>query len=157
MRLIAWDQASINAGWAIFDNDKYIDGGVITKDKKIPIIERIPQMATAICTKIKESGADAVVIEGVQTQSNQKTVIDLARLQGGIMMWCSIKNIPLYILTPTEWRKILGYKMGPKVPRAELKQQSLDYAKEHFGVESGSEDMIEAVCIGAAANKLYNT
>lgn len=154
MRIIAWDQASINSGWAIFDNGEYIDSGVITKDKKVPIIDRIPQMATAICTKIKESDVDAVYIEGVQTQSNQKTVIDLARLQGGIMMWCSIKKIPVYILTPTEWRKILGYNLGPKVPRAELKQQSLDYVKEHFGVESGSEDMIEAICIGAAASTL---
>lgn len=154
MRLIAWDQASINAGWAIFDDGKYVDGGVITKDKKIPIIDRIPEMAASICAKIKESGADMVYIEGVQTQSNQKTVIDLARLQGGIMMWCNIKKIPLHILTPTEWRKILGYRMGPKVPRAELKQQSLDYVKEHFGIESGSEDMIEAVCIGAAASIL---
>ena len=70
------------------------------------------------------------------------------------MMWCSVKKIPLHILTPTEWRKILGYNMGPKVPRSELKQQSLDYVKEHFGLESDSEDMIEAVCIGAAASTL---
>ena len=153
-KLIAFDQASLVSGWAIFEDGTYIDSGVITKSNKIPIIDRVPQMAAAICKKIKESGADTVYIEGVQTQSNQRTVIDLARLQGGIMMWCSIKNIPLKILTPTEWRKILDYKLGPKVPREELKQQSLDYVKEHFGLENISEDRAEAVCIGAAASTL---
>lgn len=151
MKIIAFDQATVNTGWSVFEDGKYVDSGLITKSNKIPIIDRVPQMAATICAKIKESGAEVVYIEGVQTQSNQKTVIDLARLQGGVMMWCSIKKIPIHILTPTEWRKILGYKMGPKVPRSELKQQSLDYVKEHFGLESDSEDMIEAVCIGAAA------
>lgn len=154
MRIAAFDQASVTAGWSIFEDGKYIDSGVITKSNKIPIIDRVPQMAAAICAKIKESNIDYVFIEDVQTQSNQKTVIDLARLQGGIMMWCSIKNVPLKILTPTEWRKILGYKMGPKIKREELKQQSLDYVKEHFGLENISEDRSEAICIGAAASTL---
>ena len=111
-------------------------------------------MATSICAKIKESGADVVYIEGVQTQSNQKTVIDLARLQGGVMMWCSIKNIPLHIISPNEWRKILGYQFGPKVKRGQLKEQSMNYVKEHFGLENISEDRGEAICIGAAASTL---
>lgn len=154
MKIISFDQASLTSGWSIFEDGAYVDSGIITKSNKMPIIDRVPQMAAAICAKIKESGADIVCIEGVQTQSNQRTVIDLARLQGGIMMWCSIKNVPLHILTPTEWRKILNYKLGPKVPREELKQQSLDYVKEHFGLDNISEDRAEAICIGAAASTL---
>lgn len=154
MKIIAFDQASLNTGWSIFEDGNYVDSGVITKSNKIPIIDRVPQMAAAICVKIKESGADAVYIEGIQTQSNQKTVVDLARLQGGIMMWCSIKKVPLYILSPSEWRKILKYKMGPKVPRAELKEQSINYVKEKFGLDNISEDRAEAICIGAAASAL---
>ena len=154
MKIIAFDQASLNTGWSIFEDGKYVDSGVITKSNKIPIIDRIPQMATAICAKIRDSGAEIVFIEGVQTQSNQKTVVDLARLQGGIMMWCSIKNIPLRILTPSEWRKILKFNQGPKVTRDQLKQQSLDYIKENFGLENTSTDRAEAICIGAAASTL---
>jgi Holliday junction resolvasome RuvABC endonuclease subunit len=154
MRIIAWDQASINSGWAIFEDGKYVDSGVITKSNKTPIIDRIPQMAAAICAKIKESGVDYVFIEGVQNQSNQKTMADLARLQGGIMMWCSIKKVPLKILMPTEWRRILKFNQGPKVTRDQLKQQSMDYVKEHFGLENISNDRAEAICIGAAASTL---
>ena len=157
MRIISFDQASITAGWSLFDENGYIDSGLITKNKNIPIDQRVPQMAEAICLKIKESKADVVCIEGIQTQSNQRTVIDLARLQGGIMMYCEIKHLPIHILAPSEWRKVLGYRQGPKVPREELKKQSANYVKEHLGFDDFSEDRNEACCIGLAANKLYNT
>ena len=154
MRVIAFDQASINAGWSLFDENGYVDSGVITKNKTIPIDKRVPQMAEAICGKIKELKADAVCIEGIQTQSNQRTVIDLARLQGGIMMYCEIKHIPIYILSPSEWRKILEYQQGPKVKREVLKQQSLDFVKNKFKLEL-IEDEAEAVCINEAAHRIY--
>lgn len=157
MRIISFDQASINAGWSLFDENGYVDSGVITKDKKIPIDQRVPQMAEAICLKIKDLKADVVCIEGIQTQSNQRTVIDLARLQGGIMMYCEIKHIPIHILSPSEWRKNLEFHQGPKVPRAELKEQSINYVKEHLCFDNFSEDRCEACCIGVVANKLYNT
>lgn len=157
MKILAFDQASINAGWSLFDENGYIDSGMITKDKKIPIDRRVPQMAESICSKIKSLQPDIVCIEGIQTQSNQRTVIDLARLQGGIMMYCEIKNIPIHILPPSEWRKVLEFRQGSKVPRAELKEQSINYVKEHLGFDNFSEDRCEACCIGMAANKLYNT
>ena len=157
MRIIAFDQASINAGWSLFDENGYVDSGMIIKNKNIPIEKRVPQMAEAICAKIKELKADIVCIEGIQTQSNQRTVIDLARLQGGIMMYCEVKHIPIYILSPSEWRKKLEFRQGPKVSRAELKQQSINYVKKYLGFDNFSEDRCEACCIGIAANKLYNT
>lgn len=157
MRIISFDQASITAGWSLFDENGYIDSGIITKNKNIPIDQRVPQMAEAICLKIKESKADVVCIEGIQTQSNQRTVIDLARLQGGIMMYCEIKHLPIHILAPSEWRKVLSFRQGPRVAREELKQQSANYVKEHLGFGDFSEDRNEACCIGFAANKLYNT
>lgn len=157
MRILAFDQASINTGWSLFDENGYVDSGIIVKDKKTPIDQRVPQMAEAICSKIKTLKADIVCIEGIQTQSNQRTVIDLARLQGGIMMYCEIKKIPIYILHPSEWRKVLEFRQGAKVPRAELKEQSINYVKEYLGFTDFSEDRCEACCIGLAANKLYNT
>ena len=156
MRLIAWDQASITSGYSVFEDGKYVDSGIIVKDKKIPIIERIPKMAEAICMKIKEHSPDIVVIEGIQNQGSIKTTLDLARLQGGIMMWCDIKKIPLHILMPSEWRSELKYQQGKLVKREELKKQSLDYVKKYFELEK-SEDEAEAICIGAAACNLYTT
>lgn len=156
MRILSFDQASITAGWSLFDENGYIDSGIITKNKNIPIDQRVPQMAEAICLKIKESKADVVCIEGIQTQSNQRTVVDLARLQGGIMMYCSIKHIPIHILAPSEWRKVLNFRQGPKIKREELKAQAQNYVLEHYGLNINT-DEAEAICINAAAQKIYNS
>ena len=157
MRVIAFDQASIITGWSLFDENGYVDSGIITKNKNIPINQRVPQMAKAICEKIKEFNVDIVVIEGIQNQGSIKTTLDLARLQGGIMMWCEVKHIPIYILPPSEWRSVLEFHQGSKVKREQLKEQSINYVREHLGFDDFSEDRAEAVCIGIAANKLYNT
>ena len=60
------------------------------------------------------------------------------------------------VYCPMQWRKALGYRQGGKVKRAELKQQSADYVKEHFGFDNFSEDRNEAICIGVAAHKILN-
>jgi Holliday junction resolvasome RuvABC endonuclease subunit len=154
MRIISFDQASITAGWSLFDENGYIDSGIIKKDKNIPINQRVPQMAEAICEKIKLSNADMVIIEGIQNQGSIKTTLDLARLQGGIMMWCEVKQKPLHIVSPSEWRAALKFKLGSKVKREELKIQAENYVLKHYGLSINT-DEAEAVCINAAAQKMF--
>lgn len=40
--------------------------------------------------------------------------------------------------------------------RAELKQQSIDYVRTHFNIVA-TEDECEAICIGVAASKKYES
>lgn len=155
MRVISFDQASLISGWSIFENGIYIDSGVITKDKKIPIIQRVPQMAKAICEKIESSNVDVVIIEGIQNQGSIKTTLDLARLQGGIMMWCEINQKPLHILSPSEWRSALKFKLGAKTKRDELKVQAEDYVSEHYKLDINT-DEAESICINVAAHKIFD-
>ena len=157
MKILSYDQSTNLTGWSLFDDNQYIDSGVIDKHKTKDTEKRIAEMGLDICKKIKEYKPDVVVMEDIQKQSNTKTVIYLARLQGCIILYCASKGIDLKILHPSEWRKVLSYNQVPKVPRAELKQQSIDYVKKHLGFDNFSEDRCEAICIGVAANKLYNT
>jgi Holliday junction resolvasome RuvABC endonuclease subunit len=155
MKIISLDQASLISGWCIFEDGVYIDSGIITKNKKIPIIQRVPQMAQAICEKIETSNADVVVIEGIQNQGSIKTTLDLARLQGGIMMWCEINHKPLYILSPSEWRSALKFKLGAKTKRDELKVQAENYVSEHYNLDINTDES-EAICINVAAQKIFD-
>ena len=155
MRVISLDQASLISGWCIFEDGAYIDSGVITKNKKIPIIQRVPQMAEAICQKIEDSNVDVVIIEGIQNQGSIKTTLDLARLQGGIMMWCETNQKTLHILPPSEWRAALKFKLGSKTKRDELKIQAENYVSEHYKLEIGT-DEAESICINAAAHKIFD-
>lgn len=153
MRILSFDQATVLAGYAIFDDGKYIESGVIKKSKDIPIAERVPAMALAICKKIKEVQPDVVVIEDIQNQNSVKTVVDLARLQGGIIMYCANKHIQIEIYHPSHWRKALDFVQGTKTKRDALKEQATEYVKG-LGFEIDSEDESEAICINLAAQKM---
>ena len=131
--------------------------GVIDKHQIKDVDKRTATMGLDICTKIKEYKPDVVVIEDIQQQGNVKTVIHLARLQGCVILYCASKGIDMKILHPTEWRKVLAYKQGPKVKRDELKEQSINYVKNILGLSIESEDENEACCIAVAVNKLYGT
>ncbi len=156
MKILSFDQSSNLSGFCLSQDGEIITHGVIDKHKNKDIDSRIEEMGLAICAKIKELQPDLVAAEDIQNQSNTKTVIYLARLQGCIILYCASKKIPLKILHPTEWRKVLNYRQGPKVKRTELKEQSRAYVKNHLGLDIESEDENEAVCINVAAQKLYN-
>ena len=153
MKILSFDQASVVTGYALFDEDKYIESGVIKKRKDMPISDRVPSMALAICSKIKEIKPDYVIIEDIQNQSSVKTVIDLARLQGGIIMYCVSKGIPIKIYHPSTWRSALEFVQGSKTKRDALKEQATEYIKE-LGFNIESEDESEAICINLAAQRM---
>ena len=153
MKILSFDQASVVTGWALFDGDAYVGSGVITKNKNMPIADRVPAMALAICAKIKEVHPDAVIIEDIQNQNSVKTVVDLARLQGGIIMYCANKHIPIHIYHPSTWRRELGFVQGAKTKRDALKEQAADYVKS-LGFEIENIDESEAICINLAAQHM---
>lgn len=156
MKILSFDQSTTCSGWYYQADGQYIDSGTIAKEGK-DTDKRLTEMGLSLCKKIKEFQPDLVIFEDTQNQSSVKTVIHLARLQGCIMLYCASKRIEFKILHPSEWRKQLEFKQGPKVRREELKQQSRDYVKNILGLSVESEDENEAICIGVAANKLYNT
>lgn len=156
MRILSMDQSTRASGWAIFDNGQYVCSGVVDKTKsELDTYERSFEMAKDLWKIIKQYKPDRLIIEDVQQQSSVNTVIILSRLQGMIIGYAEAHGVQTYILLPSQWRAALSYRQGPKVKRAELKQQSLDYVKEHFGL-AASEDECEAICINAAAHKIYN-
>lgn len=156
MRILAFDQSSKLSGWCVFENGQYVDSGVIDKHKTTDSDKRIAEMGLAIYRKISEVKPDICVIENIQNQSNTATVILLARLQGMILGYCAAHKIRTEILSPSQWRRELHYKQGPKVKREELKQQSIDYVKDNFGLTDCTEDQCEAICIAVVADKLFN-
>jgi Holliday junction resolvasome RuvABC endonuclease subunit len=112
-------------------------------------------MAKRLWTILKEYKPDHLIIEDTQQQNNVKTVIILARLQGMIIGYAEAHKVKVHILLPSQWRAELNYKQGPKVKRAELKQQSVDYVKDKYDVTL-SEDECESICINQAAHKMFS-
>lgn len=155
MRVISLDQSTRVSGWAYFCNGQYVESGVIDlSHSELETDKRSFAMAKEVWKIIKKYNPEYLVIEDTQQQNNIKTVITLSRLQGMIIGYAEAHKIKVHILLPSQWRKALDYAQGPKVKRAELKKQSLDYIKNNLGLDL-PEDECEAIAEGVAAHKIY--
>lgn len=155
MKVMSFDQSTRVSGWSLFENGEYVCSGTIDMNKsKLDTDKRSFEMARRLWKILKEHKPDHLILENVQQQSGVSTVIILARLQGMIIGYAEAHKIKTHILLPTQWRASLNYRQGPKVKRIELKQQSIDYVKEKYGLKL-SEDECESLCINDAAHKIY--
>ena len=152
-KVLSVDQSTRCSGYCLVEDNEYICSGVIDLSKSsLETPERSFEMAKAIWKLIKKHKPTHLIIEDVQNQSSTKTVIILARLQGLVLGYAEAHGVETHILAPTVWRRELDYKQGPKVKRAELKQQSLDYVKNKYGFVK-PEDESEAIALNDAARK----
>lgn len=156
LRVVSFDQSTRCSGYAVFEDGEYIESGVVDMSKsKLETDKRSFEMAKELWKIIKKYKPDELVLENVQQQSNPATMIILARLAGMIIGYAEAHNVNVHILLPSQWRKALGYSQGAKVKRQELKQQSINYVKENFGLDL-PEDQCEAIAEGVAAHKIFN-
>lgn len=155
-KVLVCDQSTRCTGFALYNKGQYVESGIIDMNKsKLETSERSFEMAKEIWKTIKHYKPEYLVLEDVQQQSNPKTMLILARLQGMVIGYAEAHKVKTHIILPSRWRSQLHYAQGPKVKREQLKQQSLDYVKEHFNLDL-PEDQAEAVCMGIAAHKIFD-
>lgn len=146
IKLISFDQSTKITGYSCFVDGKWqwsstIDLHKIT-DKEI----RMSKMIQSIYEVLEAEQPDIVAFEQVANQSNVKTVVTLAQLQGAIIGKCVEMATPYKIIEPSHWRRICGIAQGKK-KREELKQESLKLAHELFDENLG-EDAAESALLG---------
>lgn len=154
-KVLSMDQSTRVSGYCLFQDDEYVCSGTIDMSKsKLDTYERSFEMAKALWKIIKEYNPDYLIIEDTQQQNNVQTVITLARLQGMIIGYAEAHGVKVHILLPSQWRSVLNYSQGPKVKRAELKKQSIDYVKDKYGFKK-PEDEAEAIALNDAAREKF--
>ena len=154
MRVLSFDQSTKISAHSLWIDSKYAEVGVIDLHKIKDTSERVRAMGVELCKTIDKYQPDVVVLEEVAQQSNPLTLKLLARIQGVIIGFCAAHNIDTYIIEPSKWRSKLDFNQGAGVKRQELKAQAIKYIQDNFGMDL-PEDESEAVCIAAAAHKIY--
>ena len=150
MKVVSFDQATSISGYAVIEDGEYKKSGTVTSCKKEGIEERFISMTKDLCKIIAEEDADCVVIEDVQQQVNKQTFKHLARLQGAILGYCGVNDIPCLVYPATTWRRRLGFSQGQGVKRQGLKSQAIEYVKDNCR-KNVKNDEADAICIGLAA------
>ncbi len=158
-RILAFDQASITSGWAVFDNDKLINYGKWTSNGTHST-QRISLTKAWFASMIDEWKPDEVILEDIQlhkfNDQNEAVVTykKLAHLQGVLENYCFDHGIPYKIVPPSTWRAdtaIKGKTRNDKKRNAQLKVKAL------YEVNA-TQDEADAILIGRwAASNHRNT
>lgn len=152
--ILALDQSTTRSGYSVFIDGEYDHSGLVDKHKNKDLQSRFKEMYEGIHEVIDMEKPSLVVIEDTQMQGgNGATYKVLCQLQGAIMGMCYAMDIGFRVIAPSQWRSALKFRQGPKVKREELKSQSIEFAKNEFGIDR-YEDEMEACCINAGFHRM---
>ena len=153
MKILAMDQATNRTGVAIIENKDLLSHYVVDKShiKDVPL--RIKEMFIDLVRIINDQQPDILILEGVQRQQNEKTMLMLSQFGGMLVGFAYLNNLDVTVYLPTEWRKLLGFHQGPGTKRDDLKAQGIDFVQKTYGVLV-SDDEADAICLGYTATIL---
>lgn len=153
-RLLCVDLSTQKTGIAYFNSGKYQKHYLLDYSKDKDVDNRFKTMAKRIWYYLEKYRPLAVFVEETYGGKNIQTTKILTRLQGVIYAWCMNNCRDFYTITPSSWRKQLGFLQGKGVKRNQLKEQSVQYVLNTYGLEV-NDDEADAICIGDAVIKLY--
>lgn len=148
-RILAFDQASITSGWAVFDGEVLVKYGKWSSEGTHST-ERIAKTKYWVASMIQKWNPDEVVFEDIQLQKfgegNEAvlTFKKLAHLQGVLKNYCYENQILYSIVPSATWRahvEIKGKTRQDKKKSAQLK------VKRFYDI-SVTQDEADAILLG---------
>ena len=155
MYILSIDASTKASGWAIFNDTKLVEYGLVTSYSD-DLIKRIHKMTDELKKVFEKYNIEKVILEEVRPEmgtQNIKTHRALMWLQGGIATVlhddCNFKLENIVYLYPSEWRKVCGIKTGTGVRRESLKPLDIAFVKKTYNIDV-NDDIADAIGIGHA-------
>ena len=111
-------------------------------------------MSHAIWDLLEIYKPNILYIEETYAAVNPQTTKVLTRLQGVVYAWCMNHDCNFNTIRPSSWRKQLNFTQGKGIKRDQLKEQSVKYVLDYYGLNVG-DDEADAICIGDAVMKMF--
>ncbi len=133
MVILGIDPGYAIVGWGVveYKNSKFrvLGYGAITTDAGTPFPQRLQTIYNDMCYLFEKYKPDAMSMEKLFYNSNQKTVIDVAQARGVITLSAQLYQKDIYEYTPLQVKQsVTGYG------RAE-KKQVMEMAKNILGLK----------------------
>ena len=130
MRILGIDPGYAIVGYGVieFSGSRYyaIDYGVITTTANTPFPQRLQEIYNGMVSIIIRSNPDALSIERLYFQNNQKTAIDVAQARGVILLSAQNNNLPSSEYTPLQVKTaVTGYGQAHKQQVMEMTRRLL--------------------------------
>lgn len=147
MRLVSLDTSTQKSGCALFVDGELSDHCLIDMHKEKDSEERMNRMCVALVKKLNVWKPDTIWIEAPEgTGGNIKTYNMLSEIIGAVRLYAAVRGCEFNEIKPPQWRKWLGFDQAKK-RRADLKQMSMDYVLDNYGIDCNS-DEADSICIG---------
>jgi len=119
MRILGIDPGIAIVGWGVIDYDrvkaKAVDYGAITTGPDMKTEDRIATVFRQMQTIIQVHKPDAVSVEELFFNTNQKTGIIVAEARGVLLLAATLAGIPVYEYTPLQIKSaVVGYGRADK-------------------------------------------
>lgn len=155
MKILAIDASTKSSGVAIFEDTNLIHYDCYSAASR-DLIKRIRKMVDSIDNLISNNkDIKVLVLEEVHPEKyavqNLQTQRALYWLQAAIafMIHDKYPQIEIFYMMPSHWRSQCGIQKGHS-KRGELKKAGIELVKKHYEVNTSSDDIADAICLGRA-------
>lgn len=120
--------------------------------KKLPFNERLTLIGKEVCGVIKKYRPNALAIETLLFNTNQKTALMVSEARGVIVYEASSANLELFEYTPLQIKNaVTGYGRADKKQIDTMVRQLIDIKKE-----TNSDDEIDAIAVAITCSASVN-
>ena len=109
--------AIVGIGVIEYKGNKFrtLEYNAITTPASMPTVERLKKIYTEMTSYLIKYSPDAIAIEELFFNSNQKTAINVAQARGVLLVCGANANIPIYEYTPLQVKQsVTGYGRAQK-------------------------------------------
>ena len=130
MRILGIDPGYAIIGWGLLNYERGrfvpIDFGAVTTEAGTPFVERLQQIYTDLSLILAKYQPNAMAIEKLYFQNNQKTAIEVAEARGVILLAAQNAGIPIYEYTPLQVKSaVTGFGQAQKPQVMEMTRRLL--------------------------------
>ena len=130
MRILGIDPGYAIIGWGLLNYERGrfvpIDFGAVTTEAGTPFVERLQQIYTDLSLILAKYQPNAMAIEKLYFQNNQKTAIEVAEARGVILLAAQNVGVPIYEYTPLQVKSaVTGFGQAQKPQVMEMTRRLL--------------------------------
>ena len=149
MKILAMDISTTATGYAVYENETYLESGVLKCDGKYAK-DRYYGLCLEIEKLFKKVGhVDTVVAEDTFYRRNFKDTKYIIKLHGHVEYLANKIGAKFDTIVTSTWRGILGFPTNfLKTPSEVYKALSIERATKLTGNTPSDDNEADAVCIG---------
>ncbi len=130
MKILGIDPGYAIIGWGVLNYERGrfapLDFGAVTTAAGTPFVERLQQIYTDLSRILEQHRPDAMAIEKLYFQNNQKTAIEVAEARGVILLAAQNAGVPIYEYTPLQVKSaVTGFGQAQKPQVMEMTRRLL--------------------------------